>query len=31
LRFLVGGALAKPGIDLTADTTVGRWGVPLVQ
>jgi len=31
LRFLVGGALAKPGIDLTADAAVGKWGVPLVR
>ena len=31
LRFLVGGALAKPGVDLTADTAVGKWGVPLVR
>jgi hypothetical protein len=31
LRFLVGGALAKPGVDLTTDTAVGKWGVPLMQ
>ena len=31
LRFLVGGAVAKPGVDLTADTGVGKWGVPLVR
>jgi hypothetical protein len=31
LRFLVGVALAKPGVDLTVDTAVGKWGVPLVR
>ena len=31
LRFLVGGAVATPGADLTADTVVGKWGVPLVR
>jgi len=31
LRFLVGGAIAKPGVDLTADMKVGEWGVPLIR
>jgi len=28
LRFLVGTAVAKPGADLLADASVGKWGVP---
>ncbi len=31
LRFLVGGALAKPAADLTAEMSVGAWGGPLVR
>jgi hypothetical protein len=31
LRFLVGSALAKPGVDLFADSAVGHWGVPLTR
>ncbi len=31
LRFLVGSALAKPGVDLLADAAVGPWGVPLTR
>jgi hypothetical protein len=31
LRFLAGSAVAKPGADLLADTTVGRWGLPFTQ
>ena len=31
LRFVVGTALAKPGADLLADTTVGKWGLPFTQ
>jgi hypothetical protein len=31
LRFLVGSALARPGADLLADATVGKWGVPFTQ
>jgi len=31
LRFLVGTAIAKPGIDLLADVDVGKWGVPFTQ
>jgi hypothetical protein len=28
LRFVVGAALARAGVDLLAPTTTGRWGVP---
>ena len=31
LRFLPGVAMARPGADLTADTTVGKWGVPFTR
>ena len=31
LRFLVGAAIAKPGVDLTAGMGVGKWGVPLTR
>jgi hypothetical protein len=31
LRFLVGTAIAKPGVDLLADAAVGKWGVPFTQ
>lgn len=31
LRFLVGSALARPGADLLADATVGKWGAPFTQ
>lgn len=31
LRFLVGTALAAPGVDLLADGTVGSWGAPLTR
>ncbi len=31
LRFLVGTAIAKPGVDLLADAGVGRWGLPFTQ
>jgi hypothetical protein len=31
LRFLVGCAVAKPGAELTADTGVGKWGIPLTR
>lgn len=31
LRFLVGSALARPGADLLADATIGKWGVPFTQ
>jgi len=29
LRFLVGSAVAKPGVDLLVDSAVGAWGLPL--
>jgi hypothetical protein len=31
LRFLVGTALAAPGVDLLADPSVGKWGIPLTR
>ena len=31
LRFVVGTALAKAGLDLLADATVGKWGVPFTH
>lgn len=31
LRFLVGTAIAKPGLDLLADASVGKWGIALTQ
>ncbi len=31
LRFLVGTAIAKPGIDLLADVRVGTWGAPFTR
>jgi hypothetical protein len=31
LRFIVGGAIAKPGIDLTAGADTGRWGIALTR
>jgi len=31
LRFLPGVAMARPGADLTADTSVGKWGVPFTR
>ena len=31
LRFLVGTAIAKPGVDLLAESGVGKWGVALTQ
>ncbi len=31
LRFLVGTAIAAPGVDLLRDAAVGRWGQPLSQ
>lgn len=31
LRFVIGSAVAKAGVDLLADTAVGRWGVPLAR
>jgi len=31
LRFLIGTAIAKPGVDLLADSGVGKWGVPLAR
>ena len=31
LRFLMGSALARPGLDLVADHDVGKWGVPLTK
>jgi hypothetical protein len=31
LRFVVGTAIAAPGVDLFADLDVGRWGVPFAQ
>lgn len=31
LRFVVGSTLARPGADLLAETTVGRWGVPFTK
>ena len=31
LRFLVGTAIAKPGVDLLAETEVGKWGIPFAR
>lgn len=31
LRFVMGTALAKPGVDLLADPTVGKWGIPFTR
>lgn len=31
LRFLVGTAIAKPGVDLLVDTEVGKWGIPFAR
>ncbi len=31
LRFVVGTALARAGVDLLADATVGRWGIPFTR
>jgi hypothetical protein len=31
LRFLVGTALARAGVDLLADATVGQWGIPFTR
>lgn len=31
LRFLVGSALARPGVDLLADADVGKWGVAFTK
>jgi hypothetical protein len=31
LRFLLGSALAAPGVEFLAETEVGRWGVPLTR
>jgi hypothetical protein len=31
LRFLVGTAIARPGLDLLADATVGTWGAELTR
>ena len=31
LRFIPGTALARAGADLTADTTVGAWGLPFTR
>lgn len=31
LRFIVGTALARAGVDLLADATVGKWGMPFTQ
>ena len=31
LRFLVGSALARPGVDLLAAADVGKWGMPLTK
>lgn len=31
LRFVLGTAIAKPGVDLLADTEVGKWGIPFAQ
>lgn len=31
LRFVVGTALAAPGVDLLGEATVGRWGMPFAQ
>ncbi len=31
LRFIAGVAIAKPGADLTADTGMGKWGIPFAR
>jgi len=31
LRFIVGAAVAAPGVDLLADTSVASWGMPLAH
>jgi hypothetical protein len=31
LRFVVGTALARPGAELLADTTVGKWALPFTK
>lgn len=31
LRFILGTAIAKPGVDLLVDSEVGKWGIPLAQ
>jgi hypothetical protein len=31
LRFLVGTAVAAPGVDLLADASVGKWGIPVTR
>ena len=31
LRFVPGVAIAKPGADLTADTSMGKWGIPFAR
>jgi len=31
LRFLVGTAIAKPGLDLLAEASVGKWGTAMTQ
>jgi hypothetical protein len=31
LRFILGTAIAKPGVDLLADSAVGKWGIPLAR
>jgi hypothetical protein len=31
LRFLIGSALAAPGVDLLADSGTGKWGIPLTR
>ena len=31
LRFLPGVAVAKPGADLTADASMGKWGIPFAR
>jgi len=31
LRFIVGTALARSGVDLTADAAVGKWGIPFTR
>jgi hypothetical protein len=31
LRFVVGTALAKGGVDLLAEATVGKWGIPFTR
>jgi hypothetical protein len=31
LRFLLGSAIAAPGVDLLRDSSVGKWGIPFTQ